>query len=72
MTQAYRLTERAETDVEAITDFIAADNTIIAVLDSARGVVESRLRFLAEDVGQELDLVLDGILPLRDKGRSRA
>jgi plasmid stabilization system protein ParE len=28
VTQAYRLTERAEADVEAITDFIAADNTM--------------------------------------------
>ena len=31
MTQAYRLTERAEADVDAITDFIAADNIDAAV-----------------------------------------
>lgn len=34
MTQAYRLTERAEADVDAITDFIAADN-----IDAALKVV---------------------------------
>ena len=31
MTQAYRLTERAEADVDAITDFLAADNIDAAV-----------------------------------------
>ena len=31
MSQAYRLTGRAEADVEAITDFIAADNLNAAV-----------------------------------------
>jgi plasmid stabilization system protein ParE len=31
VTQAYRLTERAEADVDAITDFIAADNIDAAV-----------------------------------------
>ena len=31
MSQAYRLTERAEADVEAIADFIAADNIDAAV-----------------------------------------
>lgn len=31
MTQAYRLTERAEADIDAITDFIAADNIDAAV-----------------------------------------
>ena len=31
MTQAYRLTERAEADVDEITDFIAADNIDAAV-----------------------------------------
>lgn len=31
MSQAYRLTERAEADVEAITDFIAADSVDAAV-----------------------------------------
>ena len=31
MSQAYRLTERAEADVDAITDFITADNIDAAV-----------------------------------------
>ena len=54
MSQAYRLTERAEADVEAIADFIAADNidaavkvvlaleplTILTVLHGARDVAQ--------------------------------
>ena len=36
MSQAYRLTERAEADVEAIADFIAADS-----IDAAVKVVQS-------------------------------
>ena len=31
MSQAYRLTERAEADIEAIADFIAADSIDVAV-----------------------------------------
>ena len=31
MSQAYRLTKRAEADIEAIADFIAADNIDAAV-----------------------------------------
>lgn len=47
MSQAYRLTERAEADVEAIADFIAADSIdaamkVVLALEEAFGLLASR------------------------------
>lgn len=47
MSQAYRLTERAEADVEAIADFIAADSMdagvkVVLALEEAFGLLASR------------------------------
>ncbi|MBY0495045.1 MAG: type II toxin-antitoxin system RelE/ParE family toxin [Cyanobacteria bacterium] len=47
MSQTYRLTERAEADVEAITDFIAADNIdaavkVVLALEDAFVLIASR------------------------------
>lgn len=47
MSQTYRLTERAEADVEAITNFIAADNIdaavkVVLALEDAFVLIASR------------------------------
>jgi plasmid stabilization system protein ParE len=47
VSQAYRLTERAEADVEAIADFIAADSIdaamkVVLALEEAFGLLASR------------------------------
>jgi toxin ParE1/3/4 len=47
VSQAYRLTERAEADVKAVADFIAADSTdaavkVVLALENAFAVLASR------------------------------
>ena len=49
MSQAYRLTEQAEADIEAIADFIAADNIdaavkVVLALEEAFVLLASRAR----------------------------
>lgn len=63
MSQAYRLSERAEADVEAIADFIAADNIdaavkVVLALEEAFMMLASR-----RDIGHGREDLTD--LPLK-------